>query len=90
MTQNLVRNTEKWEKKQNKTTNRHDDEGIAVRLETQRVRGHRAAVLHHRCRDGPHVLEELSGLAGAQRLDVSHDPVVGLRSQGRIKSSLNV
>lgn len=61
-----------------------------VRLETQRVRGHHAAVLHHGCRDGPHVLEELPGLAGAQRLDVSHDPVIGLRSEEKIKLSSNV
>lgn len=61
-----------------------------VRSEAQRVRGDHAPLLHHGCRDGPQVLEELSGLTGVQSLDVSHDPVVGLRSEGSIRSEFNV
>lgn len=49
-----------------------------MRLETQRVAGHHASVFHQRRRDGPQVLEDLPGFAGAQTLHVSHDPLVGL------------
>ena len=47
-------------------------------LEAQRVRSHHSSVLHHGGRDGAQVLEDLSGLTGAQGADVSHDSVVGL------------
>lgn len=56
-------------------------QGTPARLEAQRVGGDHASLLHHGCGDGPQVLEELPGLTGAQSLDVSHDPVVGLRSE---------
>lgn len=71
-----------WKKNQNMET--------PVRSEAQRVRGDHAPLLHHGCRDGPQVLEELSGLTGVQSLDVSHDPVVGLRSEESIRSEFNV
>lgn len=61
-------------------------QGSVVRSETQWVRRHHPAILHHGCRDGPHVLEELPGVAGAQSCDVSHDPVMGLGSEGNIES----
>lgn len=48
------------------------------RLETQWVSSNHSSVLHDRCRDGPHVAEELSGLAGVERLDLVRDPVVSL------------
>lgn len=75
--------------KKKKKMDRHEDMGSVLRLETQRVRSHHSSVLHHARRDGPHVLEEMSGLARAQILDVSHDPLVGLRDDGSVKSSLN-
>ena len=70
--------------KRNKNQTDSDSGGV-VRLETQRVRGDHPPRLHHGCRDGFHVLEELSGLTGAQGLDVSHDPIVGLRDGRSIK-----
>lgn len=66
---------------------RREDVGMCLRLETQWVSRHHASILHHGCRDGPQVLEDLPGLAGAQSLDVTHDPVVGLKIKGGIKSS---
>lgn len=48
------------------------------RLETQGVSSNHSSVLHDCCRDGPHVAEELSGLAGVERLDLVRDPVVSL------------
>lgn len=74
--------------KKNKTKPRYEDIGSVVCLETQRVRSHHSSVLHHGCRDSPHVLEELSGLAGAQSLDVTHDPLVGLGSEESVNSRL--
>lgn len=57
---------------------------VEVCLEAQRVRRHYASILHHGSTDGPQVLEELSGLAGAQSLDVDHDPLMRLKGQSRV------
>jgi len=68
-----------------KTGNRKTDVRIRevwVCLETQRVRRDHSSVLHHRRRDGPQVLEELSGLAGAQSLNVLNDSLMGLHTPG--------
>lgn len=54
---------------------------VEVRLEAQRVRRHHPSILHHSSTDGPQVLEELSGLAGAQSLDVDHDSLMSLKRQ---------
>lgn len=57
---------------------------VEVRLEAQRVRRHHPSILHHGSTDGPQVLEELSGLAGAQSLDVEHDPLMPLKGQTQV------
>lgn len=49
------------------------------------MRSHHCSVLHHGCRDGSQVLEQPSGLTGAQRLDVMHYPLMRLRDEGLIK-----
>lgn len=50
------------------------------------MRRDHAPVLHHGGRDGPHVVEGLLGLTGAQELDVVQDSVVSLKEEEKIKS----
>lgn len=57
---------------------------MEVRSEAQRVRRHHPSILHHGSTDGPQVLEELSGLAGAQSPDVDHDPLMALKGQSQV------
>lgn len=57
---------------------------VEVRSEAQRVRRHHPSILHHGSTDGPQVLEELSGLTGAQSLDVDHDPLMRLKGQSQL------
>lgn len=55
-------------------------------LEPEGMSGHDPSVLNHRCRDGLQVLEVLPRPAGAQLLDVSRDPPVGLEEDGSIEN----